>query len=177
DRILVDAPCSATGVIRRHPDIKVLRRSEDVAVAAERQAALLAALWPIVAPGGRLVYATCSILKRENSALVAAQLPPADDLAPSNSPAPLAAATAETLGAEATAPSGQRQILPGEARMDGFYYAWRTKPEKLQTPRVSISQQGSEPPRARRARRRGPRPLRGPGAALRGPGALPADDA
>lgn len=141
DRILLDAPCSATGVIRRHPDIKVLRRPEDVEIAAGRQAALIEALWPLVAPGGRLVYATCSVLRRENAALVAARLPPPGDLAASNSPPPLASSTDETLAKEAEAASGERQILPGEAQMDGFYYAWRTKPEKLQTPRVSISQQ------------------------------------
>src|SRR5690606_24197380 len=120
DRILLDAPCSATGVIRRHPDIKVLRRPEDVEIAAGRQAALIEALWPLVAPGGRLVYATCSVLRRENAALVAARLPPPGDLAASNSPPPLASSTDETLAKEAEAASGERQILPGEAQMDGF---------------------------------------------------------
>ena len=72
DRILIDAPCSATGVIRRHPDIKVLRRPADVDRVIGLQARLLRALWPLLAPGGRLVYATCSVLRRENDAQIAA---------------------------------------------------------------------------------------------------------
>ena len=65
DRILLDVPCSATGVIRRHPDIKLLRRPEDIAALAARQLQLLRALWPLLAPGGRLVYASCSALQAE----------------------------------------------------------------------------------------------------------------
>ena len=68
DRILLDAPCTATGVIRRHPDIKHLRRQTDVAASASRQRALLEALWPLLAPGGCLLYATCSVLPDENEA-------------------------------------------------------------------------------------------------------------
>ena len=67
DRILVDAPCSATGVMRRHPDIRLLRRAADVAGLVRRQAAILAALWPLLAPGGRLLYVTCSLLPAENA--------------------------------------------------------------------------------------------------------------
>src|SRR5262252_5342476 len=74
ERILLDAPCSASGVVRRHPDIKVLRRPEDVARAVALQAHLLRALWPLLAPGGRLVYATCSVLRNENDAQIAAFL-------------------------------------------------------------------------------------------------------
>lgn len=74
DRILADVPCSATGVIRRHPDIKRLRRAEDLPVLVERQTAILDALWSLLKPGGRMVYATCSILDRENSAQVASFL-------------------------------------------------------------------------------------------------------
>ncbi|WP_455379823.1 16S rRNA (cytosine(967)-C(5))-methyltransferase RsmB, partial [Acidihalobacter prosperus] len=70
DRILVDAPCSATGVIRRHPDIKLLRRQADINPLMQHQQALLDALWPLLAPNGRLVYATCSILLDENQAIV-----------------------------------------------------------------------------------------------------------
>jgi len=69
DRILVDAPCSATGVIRRHPDIKFLRRPGDVAGFATRQRLLLERLWPLLAPGGRLLYSTCSLLRAENQAV------------------------------------------------------------------------------------------------------------
>jgi len=71
DRILIDAPCSGTGVIRRHPDIKHLRRPADIAVHVRDQARLLDALWPLLAPGGRLTYATCSILRDENDLQIA----------------------------------------------------------------------------------------------------------
>jgi 16S rRNA (cytosine967-C5)-methyltransferase len=141
DRIREDAPCSATGVIRRHPDLKVLRRPQDVTLAVERQAALLEALWPLLAAGGRLVYSTCSVLRRENADLAAGHLPAGPDLDANNKSVDLPSSTAEGLAAEAAAPAGERQILTGEARMDGFYYAWRSKPETLQTPSVSISQQ------------------------------------
>src|SRR5690606_1568117 len=70
DRVLLDAPCSALGVIRRHPDIKMLRTREDVERAAALQESLLDALWPLVAPGGRLVYVTCTIVHCENGAQI-----------------------------------------------------------------------------------------------------------
>jgi 16S rRNA (cytosine967-C5)-methyltransferase len=70
DRILLDAPCSATGVIRRHPDIKYLRRDSDIATLAAAQRAILAALWPLLRRGGRLLYVTCSVLPDENQARV-----------------------------------------------------------------------------------------------------------
>lgn len=70
DHILVDAPCSATGVIRRHPDIKVLRRLEDIASMASQQLQILQGLWPLLKPGGRLLYVTCSVLEEENSRVV-----------------------------------------------------------------------------------------------------------
>lgn len=112
DRILVDAPCSATGVIRRHPDIKVLRKAADIGSLADRQRALLARLWSLLAPGGMLVYATCSILKQENEGVVADFL--ADQAEARERP------IADAWGR----PGLQgRQILPGEAEMDGFYYA------------------------------------------------------
>lgn len=111
DRILLDAPCSATGVIRRHPDIKWRRRPDDLAAAVATQARLLAALWPLLAHGGKLLYVTCSVLKAENtgqiSAFFAAQ-PEAVTL-------PIAA----RWGVEV--PHG-RQILTGQSQMDGFYY-------------------------------------------------------
>src|SRR5690606_5084626 len=70
DRILLDAPCSGTGVIRRHPDIKWLRRHDDIPRMAAEQLRLLNGLWPLLAPGGRLVYATCSILAAEGEDVV-----------------------------------------------------------------------------------------------------------
>ncbi len=70
DRILLDAPCAAIGVIRRHPDIKLLRRKEDIEQLAEVQLGLLTTLWKTLKPGGRLVYATCSIMPMENAAVI-----------------------------------------------------------------------------------------------------------
>ncbi|HEX7047453.1 MAG TPA: 16S rRNA (cytosine(967)-C(5))-methyltransferase RsmB [Gammaproteobacteria bacterium] len=116
DRILVDAPCSATGVIRRHPDIKLLRRQKDIASLANLQARILDALWPLLAPGGRLVYATCSVLAAENADQVAAFIRRHSD------------ALAVPLAAGWGRPAGfGRQVLPGEAGMDGFFYAVLTK--------------------------------------------------
>ncbi len=112
DRILVDAPCSATGVIRRHPDIKLLRREQDINALAESQQAMLSSLWPLLRPDGRLVYATCSVLRRENEDVMAAFLATHPDAWET----PIAAGWGRAL------PHG-RQILPGEAGMDGFYYA------------------------------------------------------
>lgn len=112
DRILLDAPCTATGVIRRHPDIKALRRPRDVEVLAARQARLLDALWPLLSPGGALLYATCSVLAAENSRQVSAFLLRHPD------------AAAPPLAVDWGRPAGVgRQILPGEADMDGFFYA------------------------------------------------------
>lgn len=70
DRILLDAPCSATGVIRRHPDSKLLKRKSDIAALADKQLTLLTALWPLLKPGGKLLYATCSILPQENQQVI-----------------------------------------------------------------------------------------------------------
>ncbi|MFO7642645.1 MAG: 16S rRNA (cytosine(967)-C(5))-methyltransferase RsmB [Candidatus Competibacteraceae bacterium] len=112
DRILVDAPCSATGVIRRHPDIKLLRRERDIAALAESQRAMLNSLWPLLRADGRLVYATCSVLRRENEEVVAAFLAAHPD-----------AWDPPIMADWGRAPSHGRQILPGEADMDGFYYA------------------------------------------------------
>jgi 16S rRNA (cytosine967-C5)-methyltransferase len=117
DRILLDAPCSATGIIRRQPDIKLHRRAADIAPLAATQKRLLHALWPMLAPGGRLVYATCSLLRAENEAVVAdfrADCPDACEVAvPPN------------FGVAA---GGGRQNLPGAGGMDGFYYAIVEKP-------------------------------------------------
>lgn len=112
DRILLDAPCSATGIIRRQPDIKLHRRATDIAPLAATQQALLRALWPLLAPGGRLVYATCSLLRAENEAVLAEFLGACDDAR--------ALPLAERFGHAAGA---GRQNLPGEGGMDGFYYA------------------------------------------------------
>ena len=107
DRILLDAPCSATGVIRRHPDIKWLRRADDIAALAVLQREILDAMWLQLKPGGTLVYATCSITPQENAQQVSAFLARTSD--------------AELFGSEPATPG--RQILPGEEEMDGFYYA------------------------------------------------------
>ena len=111
-RILVDAPCSGTGVIRRHPDIKVLRRPEDIGAMAARQIAMLRALWPLLARGGRLLYATCSVLPRENETIVGSFLAEHADA----EAAPIDAAWGRRVG-------HGRQILPGDDAMDGFFYA------------------------------------------------------
>lgn len=112
DRILLDVPCSATGVIRRHPDIKVLRRAADIRSFCDQQARLLRSTWPLLAAGGHLLYATCSVLTEENSA----QLEHFVTETPDAQIVPIAAEWGRpmTIG---------RQILPGEKGMDGFYYA------------------------------------------------------
>lgn len=112
DAVLVDAPCSATGIIRRQPDVLLHRRESDLAALLALQARLLDALWQAVAPGGVLLYATCSILKAENEGQIAAFL------------ARTADARAEPLDARFGAPSGAgRQRLPGQDGTDGFFYA------------------------------------------------------
>jgi 16S rRNA (cytosine967-C5)-methyltransferase len=110
----VDAPCTATGVIRRHPDIKILRRESDVARLAQHQQEILDQMWPLLRPGGHLLYATCSILREENQSQAIAFL---DRNADSE---PVMLELARDLGLEA---GPGRQILPGDAGMDGFYYA------------------------------------------------------
>ncbi len=113
DRILLDAPCSGTGVIRRHPDIRLHRRASDLAKLTALQDRLLDALWPMLAPGGRLVYATCSVLAEENADRVAAFL------ARQPRARPLAAVPA-WFG---RASGDGRQNLPGDGGHDGFFYA------------------------------------------------------
>lgn len=112
DRILVDAPCTATGVVRRHPDIKLLRRESDVAALAQGQRAILDAVWPLLAPRGLLLYATCSLLPEENEVQIQAFLRDHPDARS----VPIEAAWGEATGCG-------RQILPGEQDMDGFFYA------------------------------------------------------
>lgn len=112
DAILLDAPCSATGIIRRQPDIKWHRQPADVEATAALQERLLAALWPRLRPGGRLLYATCSVLRAENAGVVDAFLAAHDD------------ARAVPLDARFGRAAGPgRQRLPGEDGMDGFFYA------------------------------------------------------
>ena len=122
DRILMDAPCSATGVIRRHPDIKVLRRAEDIAALSRLQAQILNNLWSMLKPGGLLLYATCSILRAENDQQILNFLSDKQEHSADKS----AENGAEEILIEAEwghkMPVG-RQILPGENNMDGFYYA------------------------------------------------------
>jgi 16S rRNA (cytosine967-C5)-methyltransferase len=112
DRILLDAPCSATGIIRRQPDIKLHRRATDIAPLAAIQARLGAALWPMLAPGGKLLYATCSMLRSENESTVARLLDTCSDA----KALPMHDRYGRVAGAG-------RQNLPGHKGMDGFYYA------------------------------------------------------
>jgi 16S rRNA (cytosine967-C5)-methyltransferase len=110
DRILADVPCSASGVARRHPDLKWLRRAADVAAFAERQGAILDTLWQALVPGGKLLYVTCSVFPQENDAVIDAFV--------------------------ARAPGARRLVLPDgspaqrlpDAQHDGFYYALIQKP-------------------------------------------------
>jgi 16S rRNA (cytosine967-C5)-methyltransferase len=113
DRILLDAPCSATGVIRRHPDIKILRKHEDVTNIVQQQNAILSAIWPLLARQGILVYATCSVLKQENEEQIQMFINEHTD------------AEELLIDSPGWGKAGKcgRQILPGDADMDGFYYA------------------------------------------------------
>lgn len=112
DRILLDAPCSASGVIRRHPDIKLLRLPTDIRALAAEQYRILTALWATLASGGLLVYATCSIFPDENVNIIKKFL------------AEHADASDEPITADwGIACEYGRQILPGMQEMDGFYYA------------------------------------------------------
>lgn len=112
DRILLDAPCSASGVIRRHPDIKVLRRATDVVGLVAQQQRLLEALWPLLVPGGMLEYCTCSVLRAENTEQLQAFL----RAHPEARERPITATWGHACAVG-------RQRLPGEQDMDGFYYA------------------------------------------------------
>jgi 16S rRNA (cytosine967-C5)-methyltransferase len=113
DRILLDAPCSGTGVIRRHPDIRLLRRASDVTALVHTQSVLLDALWPLLAPKGRLVYSTCSVIKDENERQIAAFLARHAD-------ARVRTGVPEWF--DHCGPFGN-QNLPGNRDADGFFYA------------------------------------------------------
>lgn len=112
DRILLDAPCSATGIIRRQPDIKLLRNPAEITKLAQLQGRLLDALWPLLAPGGQLLYATCSVMPEENTEVISAFIERQGD------------ASCPSLDAAwgIEQPCG-RQLLPSETGHDGFYYA------------------------------------------------------
>lgn len=112
DRILLDAPCSGFGVIRRHPDIKLLRRDSDLNSLQALQAKLLESAWTLLKPGGILLYATCSVLKQENEYQIGRFL----DTHADASEIPISASWGQPR------PHG-RQILTGDQQMDGFYYA------------------------------------------------------
>lgn len=112
DRILLDAPCSASGVVRRHPDIKLLRELRDIKTLPNLQLSILKALWKTLKPNGVLVYATCSVFPQENSQLISKFLSETND------------AVEEKLDVSWGHPRDVgRQIFPGEDEMDGFYYA------------------------------------------------------
>lgn len=114
DRILLDAPCSATGVIRRHPDIKLLRTPDEIKTITTIQHDILNALWPLLKPGGLMVYATCSIMPEENEQQIAAFLKHHPDgvYQPPVQPHPWGHLLPHGI-----------QILPGEHQMDGFFYS------------------------------------------------------
>ena len=112
DRILLDAPCSATGVIRRHSDIKLLRTNEEVLTVSEIQKNLLQVMWPLLAPGGMMVYATCSVMAEENERQIAA-------FSTSHSDCKVQQGT----WSWGRATGHGQQILPGEQGMDGFFYS------------------------------------------------------
>jgi 16S rRNA (cytosine967-C5)-methyltransferase len=113
DAILLDAPCSGTGVIRRHPDIKRLRRPSDITKLVELQTRLLDNLWPLLRPGGTLLYATCSVLREENDEQIRhflARTPDATDTTPGE----MSWGRQTGIG---------RQLLPEPDSHDGFFYA------------------------------------------------------
>lgn len=112
DRILLDAPCSATGIIRRHPDIKILRQPDDIKKLSEIQLSLLRRLWETLAPGGLLLYSTCSVLPEENSKIVQRFLAECPD------------AKHEEINAQwGVECTYGRQLLPSVDGNDGFYFA------------------------------------------------------
>lgn len=118
DRVLLDVPCSGTGVIRRHPDIKYLRREADIAGLAGLQSEILAAGWSVLAPGGVLIYTTCSVLREENEAVIRAFLEQYPE------------ARAEGLAIPGSVACGAgRQRLPGPDGGDGFFYARIRRPD------------------------------------------------
>jgi 16S rRNA (cytosine967-C5)-methyltransferase len=130
DAILLDAPCTASGIVRRHPDVRWLRRPADVAALARTQAELLDALWPLLAPGGRLLYATCSLFRAEGSQQIDAFLQRAPDASLRPSPGHLPGLADNAAAGHEGAPT------PGS---DGFFYALLEK-------RAAPSGSPAEPP-------------------------------
>lgn len=128
DRILLDAPCSGSGVIRRHPDIKLLRRETDISALADTQLRLLQALWPLLAPGGRLVYATCSVFVQENARIIARFLRTQDN-----------AQVWQPTVAWGMVSGDGRQLFPQPEGHDGFFYACLDKPVDSLDHRVCAS--------------------------------------
>lgn len=118
DRILLDVPCSATGVIRRHPDIRWLRKKADIPVLVAIQQQILQQCWQLLAPGGSLLYATCSVLPAENQQQISAFL------------AQHADASLKTIPYQPDPSTVGWQILPSEQQLDGFYYALLVKNSK-----------------------------------------------
>ena len=112
DRILADVPCSATGVIRRHPDIKLHRKPDQIGSLTNIQLSILISLWPLLKPGGTMLYATCSVLKSENDQVVARFLDHCED-----------AESRHLLVDWGAETEHGRQLLPGQFNTDGFYYA------------------------------------------------------
>ena len=123
DAILLDAPCSASGIVRRHPDVRWLRREADLAALAQTQAQLLDALWPLLAPGGRLLYCTCSVFPVEGKHQIDAFLQRAPDA--STRPSPGHLLPVPDNGPQASAPP---------APLDGFYYALLEKSHERRSP-------------------------------------------
>jgi 16S rRNA (cytosine967-C5)-methyltransferase len=115
DAILLDAPCSASGIVRRHPDVRWLRRAGDIAQLAQIQAQLLEALWPLLKPGGRLVYATCSVFKAEGQDQVDAFL--------QRHPEARSLAVPGVTGHLLPLPDNGAHPGDGAAMVDGFFYA------------------------------------------------------
>ncbi len=119
DRILLDAPCSGSGVIRRHPDIKILRRATDIPKLNETQSELLESLWPLLKQGGQLLYATCSIFSEENEQQMDRFLLLHDDAKEVKMEVP-----------QCLPVKTGWQIYPGWEEMDGFYFCLIEKTEK-----------------------------------------------
>ena len=117
DAVLLDAPCSASGVIRRHPDIKLLRRKSDIATLATTQSRLLSALWKTLRPGGRLLYVTCSVFKAENEGTVGAFLSATPDASEND------VLQNNNIRDVMRRQAHGYQLLPGTDDMDGFYFA------------------------------------------------------